>query len=866
MNFLSSINFRLVLTVVVTSLISFAALWLITNNRLHHGLSEQGKAVTHLSANLLRERFHGEVHLARDQMDRLAQEFEKSVASIALRANVSKAVASNNDVAIRTSLNNAVKNTEIDRLIAIDEKGKGVGASFETNLFQLTTALNQNNFSKELKSIVSDNSRAKPRTYFVLGEVHGDFVKAIGGGEKAQFGYVSIVPVFDDFGETVGGLLGVRLIKFDEALLKKFASLAKSDIILMSNRTIIARTDDNKITNLKVVHFHKPANDEQEFVLTRTNDELYTAHCGPYHALSICITGGTSEVVKLSDSLLEVGRQQTSSLQAILFFVMTATLLSLVTVLFFAVKHTMQGLPQLSLAAIDVSNGNLNVPFKPAGVGEVRELSIAFERMLSNLRKSTHKVHQLAYYDSVTGLANREKLQEEARKLLVPHAQGAAVMMMVDITRFQSINDNYGMKMGDYVLHKMGERLAHAFKFFESHKRIEQFTVARTGGDNFVILFKTNSSKDDLYKLAEIIIGALANPLKIGSSQVVIDSKIGISLFPQDGEHFDDMMAHTVLALNHVTDKSIEKIIFYNPEFSKAAFERQELESELREALKNKSLMVYYQPKLSCDDGLVHGSEALVRWIHPTKGFISPAKFIPIAEEAGLIGDVGRFVLERAIDETAILLGEGHDICVSVNVSALQLDDPSFADEVLALVDAKKFPTRSLELEITESMAMSDPEGVKERIARLRARGIRFSMDDFGTGYSNLSQLASMPIDILKLDRSLIMKVQDDPQKQALARSILALAREYGFKTVVEGVEDVGELGFCLRHEADYIQGFVFSGAVTLEKFRPFLVKDKLGATPFTAKYKEAGGGRIYRHLKPLARIESPKLGDVPIA
>jgi diguanylate cyclase (GGDEF)-like protein len=865
MKYFRTIGFRLIVAAVSTCAIALLLLSMIVSNRLHHGLDVQSEELGRLSEELLLQQLYGESHVARDRLEELSNRVIRETQNTSQRQSTMKAIFTGNDVAISESLKIPATNPDIDFYLAVNERGRVIGTSKKTNFFSMNDALDEAPFSYFIFPIISDNERAKPITHQGFYPVNASLMRELGYTANKNYAYVSIQPVFDDFGETTGGIVGIRFLKEKETSLARFATLSSSNVFVIKKNDILSRTDEGKVTNLRLRLSHLQPGDPKEVTLMQSDGEAYIASCAKYLVeYNVCVSVSSLEVAKLKAQMSDIGRDQTSKIQLILYAVAALMVAALALVLFHVIRATMYGLPQLAIAANTVAAGDLNVPFKSAGYGEIRELSKAFERMLAHLRNSNRKIQQLAYYCPVTGLANREKMQEESKKLFkLDHGDSTPVMMVINLKRFKAINENYGMKAGDFVLKKTGERLTNIFEFFGKHGRVDHLTLAHTSGTDFVVAFTTKAAKAELGKLAEIIIASLAKPLRIGSSNVIVDTNIGISLYPEDGNSFDELMSHTQMAIETIDKKGPSDFAFFDNSLAKAAHERLEIEAELREALATKSLRVYYQPKVSLDSGLMQGGEALVRWIHPVKGFISPAKFIPVAEEAGMIGDIGRFVMERAVEETKILLDEGHKITVAVNVSALQLEDPSFAEEVLSLIARKNFPAAALELEITESMAMSDPQGVKERISVLREKGIRFSMDDFGTGYSNLSQLATMPIDVLKLDRSLIMDVDKDEKKQALARSILELAADFGFKTVVEGVENAGELAFCVNHDADMVQGFIFSGAQPLEKYRPFLLKNAEGKTEFLAKFDDIGGTRDQREKNLLRHVKSPKVSDL---
>jgi EAL domain-containing protein (putative c-di-GMP-specific phosphodiesterase class I) len=302
-----------------------------------------------------------------------------------------------------------------------------------------------------------------------------------------------------------------------------------------------------------------------------------------------------------------------------------------------------------------------------------------------------------------------------------------------------------------------------------------------------------------------------------------VGASIGITLFPNDGSSYDDLLINADLAMYAAKKRGRNTFAFFTLEIGEQARERVTIESDLKEVVRAHQLAVQYQPKVSCRDGRICGVEALVRWNHPTKGNIPPDKFIAIAEETGLIADIDRFVLERATREIGELIKTGSNISLAVNVSVVGIEDPGFSDEVINILNQTGFPPSRLELEITETAAMRDPAVVGRRIASLRQIGIRFAIDDFGAGYSNLAALARLPFDAVKLDRSLIRDIRQDPEKQSIIRIALGLAQELGFETVAEGVETIEDFDFVAQEGATMAQGFLFSPAVSLDELAAML-------------------------------------------
>jgi diguanylate cyclase (GGDEF)-like protein len=525
-----------------------------------------------------------------------------------------------------------------------------------------------------------------------------------------------------------------------------------------------------------------------------------------------------AEAMASQQQMFRIGAEQTRALMGSFLILAAGSLVALVGALLLSVRHVTHGLPQLSRAAAAVAQGNLEVPFRASGVGEVHSLGVAFETMLTNLRSSLGRIRQLAFYDPVTGLANREKIKLDGEVLIkaLKHRE-TAVFLCVDVTRFKSINDTFGHKCGDNLLREFGNRLHGFFAGLQASGEIVESFVARIGEDEFLAIVRCASDQVDIRACTERLTGRLSEPYEIGSTRIMTGATIGIAACPAHGSDYDTLLMNADIAMYDAKRKGRGSYAVFTPDAAEMVQERLAIEHDLKVAVSERRFQVHYQPKISCADGTIVGVEALVRWSHPKRGYISPGKFIAIAEETGLVPDIALFVLDRAINEIGRIIDDGLSVTAAVNVSVLQLEDLHFSQTVETLLAKARFKPQALELEITESMAMRDSEVVQKQILRLREIGVRIAIDDFGTGYSNLAALARLPIDTIKLDRSLVQDVSSNIEKQTIVRTIFGLARSFGFKTVVEGVETHAELDFLVREGADMAQGYLFSPAVTIE-------------------------------------------------
>jgi diguanylate cyclase (GGDEF)-like protein len=430
-------------------------------------------------------------------------------------------------------------------------------------------------------------------------------------------------------------------------------------------------------------------------------------------------------------------------------------------------------------------------------------------------------------------LPNREKIKIDGPATIEEAKSGT--LLFIDLDGFKSINDTFGHNMGDQLLRKVSKKLRQYFLEAGDIYQTGKILLARVGGDEFAVIIPGIESKQQANAIANGAIDTLRNPFSLGGSQVNIGASVGITMFPTDAATYEELLVNADLAMYAAKNKGRNTCMFYTPELASSARERLTLEYELKEAIKQRALSVHYQPKCDCHDGRIRGVEALVRWRHPRLGPIPADQFIKLAEETGMIADIDRFVISQALREIGGLIREGADIVLAVNVTAGEIGDPFFIRDIVRMLKDEDYTPPRLEIEITESIAMRDPEQVSSRVAGLRQLGIRFAIDDFGAGYSNLATLARLPFDTLKLDRSLITNVAKDPEKQSILRIALGLAKELGFESVAEGVETLEDLKFVANAGATMCQGYVFSPAVPLEELKVLLEPRRLVAEQFEA-------------------------------
>ena len=498
---------------------------------------------------------------------------------------------------------------------------------------------------------------------------------------------------------------------------------------------------------------------------------------------------------------------------------------------------SLRPIARLTEAARTASSKSLDVRINVKTGDELEVLANAFNRMLSRIDSNLKRIHRLAYVDMVTELPNRERFRKEVervtRKAVETESSGA--VLFLDLDRFKRVNDSLGIGEGDRLLEMVARRLRETARGHDLAKggEGEPSMVARLGGDEFTLLVPHIENSADIARYAQQIISAICRPFDVSGHQVFLGVSVGVAVFPQDGAEPESLLRHADLAMAHAKQSGGNAVHFFEQSMNQSAFERLVLENELRDAVKENQLVVFYQPKVRMSDGIVEGSEALVRWNHPTAGLLTPGHFIEAAEESGLIGEIGDWVMRNACQQAADWASHGLRLPVAVNVSAMQFERPGFADNVMEILEQTGLPPELLEIELTESIAMRDPQRVIDQVQPLRDRGVKFAIDDFGTGHSSLSYLTRMPFDVFKIDQSFVRSMTQDPHSRAVVDTILALAKALKLKTVAEGVETTEQLAALREEGATLAQGYLFSKPVPAADFESYaraILEDEVSA------------------------------------
>lgn len=448
---------------------------------------------------------------------------------------------------------------------------------------------------------------------------------------------------------------------------------------------------------------------------------------------------------------------------------------------------------------------------------------------ITEAKHSQSRLQELVNHDPLTGLPNRrlftELLEHAIKRAEREHQQIA--LLFVDLDRFKSINDSLGHQVGDKLLYEVSKRIHHTVR--------DSDVVARLGGDEFLVMMDDIQTAEDAAIVAQKIIYALQVEFYIEGKEIFIGASVGISVFPKDGNNVEGLIKAADIAMYQIKNRGKNNYCFYSEELSKNAVERFTLESELRHALERKQFEVHYQPQISLLTGEIIGAEALIRWCHPTLGMVSPARFIPIAEETGIIVQIGEWVLRQAAKQAMAWINDGYTMqWISVNVSGIQIMRSNFYDTVYGILVETDCNPNVIELEITESTVMQNTEFVIDTFNNIKHLGVRVAIDDFGTGYSSLSNLKRLPLSKIKIDQSFVRGLPDDLNDAAITNTINAMARNLGFSVIAEGVETNEQAEFLKNMGCEEAQGYLYGKPINVIEFT------KLLATR-SQKYRKAG-------------------------
>lgn len=421
------------------------------------------------------------------------------------------------------------------------------------------------------------------------------------------------------------------------------------------------------------------------------------------------------------------------------------------------------------------------------------------------MKENEKKLERLAYYDPLTGLPNRKMIIQKLDMLIhySERTQAGFALVYIDIDNFKEINDLMGHHIGDMLLKEVTKR----WKLRLNRSDV----LGRMEGDEFAIIIRREMSSEDLLRYVESFRDAISDVFSYGMKELRIEASFGISVYPKDGRTTEDLLKHAGMAQAYVKASGKKGIEFFRHEMQKNMIERVQLEDGLKSAIMNRELYVVFQPQYSCETQQIRGFETLVRWRSKKLGMVSPATFIPIAEETGLIIDIGEWILRTVINKFIKAKAASRDYKLTINISVVQIIQPSFVSMVKKILDETGFDGGRLEFEITESVFISYPEKVINTLKQLKETGISIALDDFGTGYASLKYIQMLPIDTLKIDRTFVSGIGEMESGNQIVGSIIALAHSLGILVVAEGVENMDQMNYLKEQKCDCVQGFLLS-------------------------------------------------------
>jgi diguanylate cyclase (GGDEF)-like protein/PAS domain S-box-containing protein len=444
-------------------------------------------------------------------------------------------------------------------------------------------------------------------------------------------------------------------------------------------------------------------------------------------------------------------------------------------------------------------------------------------RDVTERKRAEERVQYLANYDVLTGLPNRFLMQDRLTQVIAnAHRNRLRVALMhIDLDRFKVVNETLGHYVGDALLKQAAERMRKSTRGAD--------TVARVGGDEFTIVFPNVTSLQTLSASAEVMLDDLAKAFPGDGQELFVSASVGISLYPDDASSVDELIKHADAAMSTAKNLGRNNFQFFTAGMNQEVQDRMLIEAGLRMAIQRDELSLLFQPKIDLATRRIFGAEALLRWKHPKLGMISPSRFVPVAEESGLVGQIGEWVLHTACRQIREWQDAGYSLQVAVNVSARQFQDYDVAELVMDIMRDTGVLAQNLEIELTESAVMNDAATSIVTLERLAALGVQIAIDDFGTGYSSLSYLKRLPLDVLKIDQSFVRDISSDPNDAAIVRAIITLARSLGIKVIAEGVENEAQLAFLNAYGCHYAQGYLFGRPLTATQLIKLITSGAIG-------------------------------------
>lgn len=585
------------------------------------------------------------------------------------------------------------------------------------------------------------------------------------------------------------------------------------------------------ITSRKITPSELQQLDQQQLLSSEQQDTIFELMLGSraHHAGSRNIAERLTLLGAIPASTISLLTQRLST--NILGITFGAILITVSMIMLFLRRVIVSPLDQLALASQQIGEGKLDTHINIKGSDEIQALANSFNRMSTHLEESNEKIRFIAYHDSLTKLPNRRMFQYYLHNALATakRTQDQLALFFLDVDNFKTINDSLGHDMGDELLKLVAMRINQALRdedfLGEPDALAEGDLVARLGGDEFTVILPRINDPLSASIVAERILNNMAESFIIHDQVFHISLSIGITIYPNDGSNTDELLKCADIAMYHAKAEGKDNYQFYTSDLNAEISHRIERENELREAIKNGQIFLHYQPQICIQTNKIYGIEALVRWQHPEKGIIPPYKFISLAEETGMILDIGNFVLNESCRQAMEWRKQGlPDLNISVNFSSVQFSRQNVEQLIEDALETSGLPPQLLTAELTETSLMQAKQETLEALAKIRQLGVTIALDDFGTGYSSLSYLRTFPVDTLKIDRSFIVEAEQNQDVKEIIKAIIQMAQAMQLKVVAEGVEEAEQLSFLQTIECDIIQGYFFSKPLPADELKRFVL------------------------------------------
>ncbi len=452
----------------------------------------------------------------------------------------------------------------------------------------------------------------------------------------------------------------------------------------------------------------------------------------------------------------------------------------------------------------------------------LKKREVVQESYSSELKQAKQQLNYWMHHDSLTGLPNRLSLRERFKQIKPTdkNDKKTIAILCLGLDRFNQINDSLGHAFGDLLLKAVAERITACVS--------NQDTIIRFNADRFVIILDDIEHKKDAIEVCEKLVNSFAQTFTLKNQEIFITASIGVAIYPRDGSNIDQLLDRANKAMFQSKQQGGNQYQFYSAVLSIGSSDRVALQTSLHYALERQELQVHYQPKVNLATGQIMGAEALLRWHHPERGIISPGRFIPMAEETGLIIPIGEWVLQTACQQVKQLHNIGFSsLQIAVNLSSRQFTQVDFRQKLVKILNSTNLHPKFLELELTESILVENTEMAIRRLNALKALGLTIAIDDFGTGYSSLSYLQQFPFDILKIDQCFIRNISENHHNAAITKAIIEMAKKLNLKIVAEGVETKEELDFVCQNQCDIMQGYIFSPPLSAKELKDLIMSGK---------------------------------------